>query len=57
MVKKVPHGFASNYIFNNWKKGTELTASAPSGTFYYQKLRDSKNILGIFEEKSAKKGL
>ena len=47
MVKKVPHGFASNYIFNNWKKGTELTASAPSGTFYYQKLRDSRNVLGI----------
>lgn len=47
IVKKVPHGFASNYIFNNWAKGTQVVASAPYGSFTYQKLRDSRNIVGI----------
>ena len=30
-----------------FRKGTEITASAPFGTFYYQPLRDSKNIVGV----------
>ena len=47
LVKKKPDGFASHYILNNWRKGTEITASAPFGTFYYQPLRDSKNIVGV----------
>ena len=47
IVKKIPHGFASTYIFNTWTKGTQIVASAPQGTFYYQKLRDSKNIVGV----------
>ncbi len=47
MVKKKANGFASKYILSNWKKGTKITASAPFGEFYYQPLRDSKNILGI----------
>ena len=47
IVKKVPHGFASNYIYNNWTKGTEVIASAPQGNFYYQKLRDSRNIVAV----------
>lgn len=47
IVKKQPNGFASEFIFNNWSRGTEVVASAPQGTFYYQQLRDSKNILAI----------
>ncbi len=47
IVKKIPHGFASTYIFNNWVKGTDVIASAPQGNFTYQKLRDSRNIIGI----------
>lgn len=47
IVKKVAHGFASTHIFNTWEKGTEVIASAPQGTLYYQKLRDSRNIIGI----------
>lgn len=45
-VKKVMHGFASNYIFNNWQKGTEVVASQPLGNFYYQTLRDKPYIIG-----------
>ncbi len=47
IVDKKPDGFASHYIFNNWRKGTEITASAPCGNFYYQPLRDSKNVVGV----------
>ncbi len=46
-VKKKMYGFASDYIFNNWQKGTELTTSAPLGNFYHQPLRDSDFVLGI----------
>jgi ferredoxin-NADP reductase len=45
-VKKVMHGFASNYIFNNWQKGTEVVASQPLGNFYYQTLRDYPFLVG-----------
>lgn len=47
IVKKKINGFASTYIFNNWKKGTKVTASAPFGDFYYQPLRDAKSVIGI----------
>lgn len=47
MVRKKPNGFASHHIINTWRKGTQLTASAPFGDFYYQAMRDSKNIIGI----------
>ena len=47
IVKKIPHGFASTHIFNTWAKGTQIVASAPQGNFYYQKLRDSKNIIAV----------
>lgn len=47
IVKKKLNGFASNHIFNTWRKGTKVTASAPFGEFYYQPIRDMKNIVGI----------
>ena len=47
VVRKIPHGFASQYIFNNWTRGTQVTASAPCGTLYYQPIRDCRNVIGI----------
>ncbi len=47
IVKKKPNGFVSQYIFNTWRKGTKVNASAPFGTFYYQPIRDAKSIVGI----------
>ncbi len=47
IVKKKPNGFVSQHIFNTWKKGTKVNASAPFGEFYYQIIRDSKEIIGI----------
>ncbi len=47
IVKKKPDGFASKHIHSTWKKGTEVVASAPFGEFYFNPLRDNKNIIGI----------
>ena len=44
-VKKNAKGYASEFILNNWKKGTEVTISGPLGYFYYQELRDAKNVV------------
>ena len=51
IVTKKPDGFASQYILNNWRKGTEVVASAPCGNFYYQPLRDSKNVVAVCDNK------
>lgn len=46
-IKLVKGGFVTPYIWDNWKVGTSIEASAPSGTLYYQPLRDEKHIIGI----------
>ena len=46
-VKKTPGGFAGNAIFDTLKIGDEIVSSAPEGNFYYEKLRDSENVLAI----------
>ena len=46
-IKKEEHGFLTNYIWDNWKIGTKVESSGPEGFFYYQPLRDSKQIVGI----------
>ncbi len=51
IVSKKPDGFASHYILNNWRKGTEVVASAPCGNFYFQPLRDSKNVVAVCDNK------
>lgn len=44
-VKRVSDGFASGYILDNFTVGTEVTASAPEGTFYYEPLRDAPAVV------------
>lgn len=46
-IKRVKDGLASNYILDNWKVGTEVTASEPLGVFTYEPLRDAKTVIGI----------
>ena len=46
-VKTVNGGLVSNYIFDNWKVGDEVTVSGPSGHFTYSPLRDAKTVVGI----------
>lgn len=40
-------GFLSNYLVNEAKIGTKVMIGEPSGDFYYDNLRDNKNIVGI----------
>lgn len=46
-VRKIPDGFLSSFIFDNWKKGDKVKTSGPQGTFYYEGLRDSKNVIAV----------
>ncbi len=46
-VRKDDDGFLTPYIWDNWKIGMKIVSSEPSGHFYYESLRDLKNIIGI----------
>ena len=46
-IRKEEEGFLTNYIWQNWKIGTKIESSGPEGYFYYEPLRDLKNIVGI----------
>ncbi len=46
-VKRAPSGFMSEYILDNWKVGDEVTTSGPQGVFYYEGLRDAKNVVAV----------
>ena len=43
-VKRNQDGFASQYIHDNWKIGTEVETSGPQGHCYYSPVRDSKML-------------
>ena len=47
VVKQTKNGFASDYIHNEFKVGTKLNISEPSGLFYYEPLRDQKTVIAI----------
>ena len=46
-IKKIEDGYASTYILDNWKVGTEVILSGPLGQFYYERLRDAKNVVAL----------
>ena len=46
-IRKEDHGFLTEYIWNNWVIGTKIKTSGPNGYFYYDPIRDSKEIVGI----------
>lgn len=46
-IKKKPGGLVSEYIFKNWKVGSVVTAKMPLGHFYYEPLRDAKNVVAL----------
>ncbi len=47
MVKRVPDGFVSGYILDNWKVGDKIKAYAPEGCFNYEPLRDAPSVIGV----------
>lgn len=46
-IKRAPGGFMSDYILDNWKVGTEVVTSGPQGVFYYEGLRDARNVVAV----------
>lgn len=46
-IKKKEKGFISEYIWENWKVGSEIEATMPLGEFYYEPLRDYDTIVAI----------
>ncbi|MFX0002556.1 MAG: FAD-binding oxidoreductase [Candidatus Hodarchaeota archaeon] len=46
-IRKEEHGFLTQYIWDNWKVDTIVESSGPEGFFYYEPLRDLKQIVGI----------
>ncbi|MBW2369918.1 MAG: hypothetical protein JRH15_18765 [Deltaproteobacteria bacterium] len=46
-VKKVANGFMTDHMWKNWKVGTKVECSDPTGLFYYEPIRDGNNVVGI----------
>ena len=46
-VRRTPSGFASDWILDNWKVGDEVTVSEPLGNFFYEELRDAKDVVAL----------
>lgn len=44
---KPDSGFAANWIYANVKAGDTFTAHLPFGEFYYEPLRDAKNVVAL----------
>lgn len=40
-------GFAANYLYSNARPGDHFTVHVPYGFFYYEPLKDSKNIVAL----------
>jgi len=46
-IRKEEHGFLTQYIWDNWKVESVVESSGPEGFFYFEPLRDLKQIVGI----------
>lgn len=46
-VKRVPDGFLSKYILDNWKVDDNVVTSGPQGTFYYEGIRDAAKVVAV----------
>ncbi len=46
-VKENNEHFAAEYILSRFKINDEITVSAPEGNFFYDEIRDSKNVVAV----------
>lgn len=46
-IKHAKNGQGSEYILENWKEGTKAAISAPLGNFYYESIRDAKDVVAL----------
>ncbi|MBC8059951.1 MAG: 2Fe-2S iron-sulfur cluster binding domain-containing protein [Clostridiaceae bacterium] len=50
IVVKKENSISNDFIWKNWKLGKEIKATFPHGRFFYEPLRDSKNLICIAED-------
>lgn len=46
-VRENQGGFAATWILENWKEGDTVLVSDGQGNFYYEDLRDAKNVVAL----------
>lgn len=46
-VRANPGGFAAGYMLDEFKEGDAVLSSGPQGNFYYEELRDCKNVVAL----------
>jgi ferredoxin-NADP reductase len=46
-IRKMPGGFLTEYVWENWKAGDPIVTSGPEGFFYHEPLRDCKHVVGL----------
>ena len=46
-VRNNPNGYAAKYINEKWKEGNEVVISGAEGSFFYEPLRDAKNVVAL----------
>ena len=46
-VRSNPGGFAAEHMLAEFREGDEVLSSGPQGNFYYEPLRDPKNIVAL----------
>lgn len=46
-LRKMPGGYVSSWVWDNWKVGTEVEFDGAFGDGYYNPLRDTKHVVGI----------
>lgn len=46
-MQRVENGFLTEHAWDNWKIGTVVESSGPTGLFYHDPLRDSRRVVGL----------
>lgn len=46
-LRRMPGGYVSGWVWDNWKLGTEVRFDGAFGEGYYNALRDTKHVVGI----------
>jgi len=46
-VKKKEPGFLTPYAWDHWRAGMPVVSSGPCGQFYYEPMRDARQIVGL----------
>lgn len=46
-LRKKPGGYVTEWVWNNWKEGTEVMFNGAFGDGYWSSIRDAKHVVGI----------